>query len=122
MSDAHRSDANRLQNQNQVVGRALLEGSTTVFRAVQEEDNSLVNSWKGFFDLHLHVVKTCPFCNSTKPRPDRSHVSGLRAEELGDLIFLDHGLKKKNGDKTVGVLFVLNGGTSYLTADPCKST
>ena len=30
--------------------------------------------------LYQHVVKTCPFCNSTKPRPDRSRVSGLRAE------------------------------------------
>ena len=32
--------------------------------------------------LYQHVVKTCPFCNSTKPRPDRSRVSGLRAEEF----------------------------------------
>ena len=22
------------------------------------------------YDLYQHVVKTCPFCNSTKPRPD----------------------------------------------------
>ena len=43
------------------------------------------------YDFYQHVVKTCPFCNSTKPRPDRSLVSGLRAEEFGDLIFLDHG-------------------------------
>ena len=43
------------------------------------------------YHLYQHVVKTCPFCNSTKPRPDRSRVSGLRAEECGDLIFLDHG-------------------------------
>ena len=28
------------------------------------------------YDLYQHVVKTCPFCNSTKPRPDRSRVSG----------------------------------------------
>ena len=43
------------------------------------------------YDLYQHVAKTCPFCNSTKSRPDRSRVSGLRAEEFGDLIFLDHG-------------------------------
>ena len=24
------------------------------------------------YDLYQHVVKTCPFCNSTKPCPDRS--------------------------------------------------
>ena len=29
------------------------------------------------YDLYQHVVKTCPFCNSTKPRPDRSQVRGL---------------------------------------------
>ena len=29
------------------------------------------------YDLYQHVVKTCPFCNSTEPRPDRSRVSGL---------------------------------------------
>ena len=32
------------------------------------------------FDLYQHVVKTSPFCNSTQPTPDRSRVSGLRAE------------------------------------------
>ena len=23
------------------------------------------------YDVYQHVVKTCPFCNSTKPRPER---------------------------------------------------
>ena len=41
------------------------------------------------YGLHQHVVKTCPFCNSRKPRPDRSRVSGLRTREFGDLIFSD---------------------------------
>ena len=50
------------------------------------------------YDLKQHVVKTCPFCNWTKPRPDRTRVSGLEAEERGDLIFLDHGYQI--GDKT----------------------
>ena len=40
------------------------------------------------YDLYQHVVKTCPFCNTTKPRPERSRVSGLRAVEIGGLIFL----------------------------------
>ena len=73
------------------------------------------------YDLSQHVVKTCSFCNSTKPRPDRSPVSGLRAEEFGDLIFSDDG-SIKNGDKTFGFLIVLNGATSHLTTHPCKST
>ena len=66
-------------------------------------------------------MKTCPFCNSIKPRPERSRVSGLHAEEIGDLIFLDHG-SAKIGDKTFGFLIILDGATSHLTAYPCKST
>ena len=73
------------------------------------------------YDLYQHVVKTCTFCKSTKPRPDRSRVSGLRAEEFGDLIFLDRG-STKIGDKTFGFRIVLDGATSHLAAYPCKST
>ena len=51
------------------------------------------------------MVKTCPFGNSTKPRPDRSRVSGLRAEKIGDLILPDHG-STKIGDKTFGFLII----------------
>ena len=69
------------------------------------------------YDLCQHVVKTCPFCNSTKPRPDRSRVSGLRAEEFGDLVFLDHG-STRTGDKTLGFLIILDEATSHLTAYP----
>ena len=71
-------------------------------------------------DLYPHVVKTCPFCNSTKPRPDRSRVGGLRADEFGNLTFLDHGFTKLV-DQTFGFLIVLDGGTSHLTAYPCES-
>ena len=48
-------------------------------------------------------------------------MSGLRAEEFGDLIFLDHGSAKIE-DKTFGFLIVLDGATSRLTAYPCQST
>ena len=66
------------------------------------------------YDLYQYVVETCPFCNSIKPRPERSRVSGLCAEEFGDLIFLDHGSAKIEG-KTFGFLIVLDGATSHLT-------
>ena len=62
--------------------------------------------------MYQHVVKTCPFCNSMKPGPDRSRVSRLRAEEFGDLIFLDHG-STKFGDKTFGFLIIF--GWSDIT-------
>ena len=65
------------------------------------------------YDLYQHVVKTCPFCNLTKPRPDRSRVSGFRAEEFGELIILDHG-STNIVDKTFGFLIVLNGATSHV--------
>ena len=63
------------------------------------------------FSDHQHVVKICPFCISVKPRPERSRVSGLRTEEFGDLIFLDHGSAKIE-DKTFGFLIILHGATS----------
>ena len=59
--------------------------------------------------------------NSIEPRPDRSHVSELRSQEFGDLIFLDHG-STKIGHQTVGFLNVLDGATTNLTAYPCKSS
>ena len=71
-------------------------------------------------DLYQHVVKTCPFCISTEPRPDRSRVSGRRAEEFGDLIFMDHGSTKIE-DQAFGFLIVLDAATSHLAAYPCKS-
>ena len=67
-----------------------------------------------FSDLYQHVVKTCPFCSSVEPRPERSRVSGLGAEECGDLIFLDHG-SAKIGDKTFG--FLITSGWSHITFD-----
>ena len=67
------------------------------------------------------MVKTCPFCNSTKPRPDRSRVSGQEAEDLGDFIFKDHG-STKVGDQTSRFLIVLDSATSHLTAYPRRST
>ena len=74
-----------------------------------------------FYDIHKHVVDTCSFCNSTKPRPDGSRVSGLRAEDFRDLIFLDHG-STQIGQKTFRFLIVLDGAAAHLTACPCKST
>ena len=73
------------------------------------------------YDIYQHVVKTCPFCNSTKLRNDRSLMSRLRAEECGDLIFLDHG-STNIGHQTLGFLIVLDGATSHLATCPCKNT
>ena len=109
----------------QVVGRAQLEGpcvkhhhmSTAQFK----KRTTHLDIPGNYDDPFQHVVKTCPFCNSAKPRPERSRVSGRRAEKFGDLIFLDHG-SAKIGDKTFRFMIILDGATSHLTAYPCKST
>ena len=64
-------------------------------------------------DLYQHVVKTCPFCNSSKPRLDRSRVSGCRADEFGDLISWILALQKLDS-KPLDVSFVLDGATSHV--------
>ena len=48
-------------------------------------------------------------------------MSGLRAEEFGDLVFLDHG-STQIVEKTFGFLIVLDGAAAHLTAYPCEST
>ena len=75
--------------------------------------NVTAMSYPSVFDLNCR--------NSTKPRPDRSRVSGLRSGEFEDLIFLDHG-SPNIGDQTVGFLIVLDDATSKSTAYPCKRT
>ena len=112
------------EHHQQVVGRAQFEGSSPetlphVFRAVQMTTHQDILG--KVYNLYQHVVKKCPFCKSTKPKPDRSRMSALRAEEFGDLIFLDHG-STKIGNKTFKFLIILDGATSHSTAYPCKST
>ena len=58
------------------------------------------------YDLYQHVVKTCPFYNSTKPRPDRSQVSGLLAEEVGPLSSWIMVLQKLETDFWIFGIFV----------------
>ena len=47
-------------------------------------------------------------------------MSGLRAEEFGDLIFIDHG-SVKVADKHYAFLIVLDAATSYLAVYPCQT-
>ena len=69
------------QHHKQVVWWAHLEGSspetTTMSTAQFKKRTTHLNIRGKVYDPHKHVVKTCPFCNSTKPRPDRARVSGL---------------------------------------------
>ena len=67
------------------------------------------------YDKYDNIVKTCEYCNRHKPAPQRSRVSGLRAENFGDLIFLDHG-QTKIGTQNFLFLIVLDGATGFLAA------
>ena len=105
-----------------VVRRAQLEGpspeNTTLCPPRSSRRGPLI--WillEEFMTSINTVVKTCTICNSVKPRPERSRVSGLRAENFGDLIFLDHESGKVE-DKTFGFLIVSDGATSHMTAYP----
>ena len=63
----------------------------------------------------IFVVRVLPFIScQVKPRPERSSVSGPRAEEFGDLIFLDHG-SAKIGDKNRRISDCF--GWSHITFD-----
>ncbi len=72
------------------------------------------------YDLYDQVVKGCKVCAEAAPRPQRSHVSGLRANNFGDLVFVDH-LQLSHKGEAWFVLVVLDGATNMLWAAPQRS-
>ena len=51
---------------------------------------------KDIYDLFEKVVKKCDSCSKLRDQPCRSKIPGLRADVVGDLIFVDHGKIKYN--------------------------
>eukprot|EP00975_Prorocentrum_lima_P047930 10022738-Prorocentrum_lima.AAC.1 len=41
-------------------------------------------------DLYEEVVKGCEPCQKRRPTPMRSRATGVRANEFGVLLFIDH--------------------------------
>ena len=92
-----------------------------VYRAVQEENDSLGHSWKGLWPL--------PACSEDVPilqideaetwQITRERIESRRIWRSPSFWIMD---EHKIGDKTFGFLIVLDGATSHLTAYPCKST
>ena len=75
------------------------------------------------------VVKKCDVCSKLRDKPCRSKNSGLRAEVLGDLIFVDHGEIKfnpSNEDSSQEISYtffiILDGATNLIAAYPVTST
>ena len=66
------------------------------------------------------VVRQCQACEETKPPPQRSKVSGLRATNFGDLLFIDHCFPKIK-DKDYVVFIILDGASQLLSASVTPS-
>ena len=45
---------------------------------------------KEIYDKYETIWKSCPSCQKFQHAPERSRVSGMRAEKFGDLWFIDH--------------------------------
>ena len=70
-------------------------------------------------DKYEKVVRTCKICSETVPTPPRSHVSGMRAKNFGDLVFMDFA-DVDYGETKFIVLIVLDGATNLLAVFPQK--
>jgi hypothetical protein len=71
-------------------------------------------------DKYDKILKTCEHCQKKQVRPARSNISGLRANNFGDLIFVDHAEVKMVEGRYI-VLIILDAATSFLAAFPQKT-
>jgi hypothetical protein len=63
------------------------------------------------------VCKKCKACSENVPAPSRSRVTGLRASEFGELVFVDHCEVSHGGHKSL-VLLILDAASSLLWGSP----
>ena len=75
------------------------------------------------YEKYEHICKTCKVCSQYARPPARSRISGIRAENFGDIIFVDYAEIKVEGARggNVVVLLVLDGATSLLWAKAQRS-
>ena len=74
-------------------------------------------------DIHVTYDKICRQCDQclrAKPAPSRARVSGIRADNFGDLVFVDHADVDFRGHKFC-VLLVLDAASSLLSVHPQRS-
>ena len=72
-------------------------------------------------DKYEEVCKQCETCQKHHPAPVRSRVSGLRATEFGDLVFIDHGSIKVNR-LLFQFLIIVDAATMFIQVYAIKST
>ena len=66
-------------------------------------------------DRYKEVVQGCEHCVKKKPPLQRSKVTGLRADNFGDIVFIDHADVKIRSE-TYTVFIVVDGATTSVTA------
>ena len=66
-------------------------------------------------DRYKEVVQGCENCVKKKPPLQRSKVSGLRSDNFGDIVFIDHANVKIRSE-TYTVFIVVEGATTFVTA------
>ena len=65
--------------------------------------------------LYKDVAQGCEHCIKKTPPLQRSQATGLRADNFGDIVFIDHVDVKIRGETYV-VLIVVDGATTFVTA------
>ena len=81
---------------------------------------SMLGLPKSVYEKYDKVVKGCKVCGTSVPSPPRARISGMRAPEFGDVIFVDHQEIQFRTAKYV-VLLVLDGATNLLQATAQKT-
>jgi hypothetical protein len=72
------------------------------------------------YEKYDKVCKQCKICSSAVKAPPRSHVSGMRSENFGDLVFVDHCfIPVDNGQLCI---FHMLDGASHLLWAQAQST
>ena len=77
---------------------------------------------KSTFDLFDKIRSECEVCQVAKHAPSRSKTSGLRADTLGDMTFIDHCQVPLGTGEHVLVFVILDGATTLLTAEAVTTT
>ena len=67
------------------------------------------------YEKYTKMYKSCPICSTPRQAPSRSRISGIRANNFGDIIFVDHTELKFNSG-TLVVLLILDAATHLLWA------
>ena len=75
---------------------------------------------KSVYEKYDKIVKGCKVCGTSVSSPPRARISGMRASEFGDVIFVDHQEIQFRTAKYV-VLLVLDGATNLLWATAQKT-